>query len=287
MSQPIEHREGTFQAPKWSLFWQQWSGLEAKVPIVLCHGGGEHSGRHAGTAARLVAEGFSVHTFDWPGHGRSPGIRGHIDDFREFLVVAEAFVQRVRTQTGQVPILLGHSLGGLVATLYGIEHGDRVRCLVLSSPLWSLALRVPAWKRLIAYSFVGVWPSLTLRRPAMGPGSLSHDPEVEVAYATDRLVHFQSSLRLYVDARRLMGQLPKRLPQLRIPTLVLAAGDDRIACAKTTQARYPLIGAERKQLIVYPGYSHEILHEVGKDAVFRDLFGWLKPFREPVAVPSG
>jgi alpha-beta hydrolase superfamily lysophospholipase len=271
------HEAGTFRAtPKWNLFWQRWTAPHARTPVVLLHGGGEHSGRHAGTAMRLVEAGYDVHAFDWPGHGHSPGVRGHIDRFEEFVEITAAFVRRISEQSGQPPMMLAHSLGGLAGTLYALEHGDRVRSLALSAPLWELALRVPLWKRVVAHSLVHVWPSMILRRPALGPGVLSHDPEVERRYQSDPLVHFYSSLQLYVGARRQIATLPARLPQLRVPTLVMAGGADRIASTPTTQALFPRIGAECKRLVIYPGFAHEILHELGKEQVIADLVAWFK-----------
>jgi len=277
MDSTVQITAGDFKATsRWSLFCRQWTTPNSTMPLVLVHGGGEHSNRHAELAERLAQRGYAVEAFDLPGHGRSPGTRGHIPHFSEYLVVLDAFVQLVRKRyAGKKPILFGHSLGGLITAVYAADHGAYLRAVALSSPLWGLNVPVPAWKHLIAYTLVRVWPSLTLRRPALGPNTLSHDPAVEVDYLRDPLVHFQASLRLYVDSRRQLDLLPETVRRLKIPILVQQAGEDRIASAPATEALFPLIGSEQKRLIIYPGYSHEIFHEIGKEAVFLDFFEWL------------
>lgn len=62
----------------YSLCHIQKSSEKQKGHLILVHGLGEHFHRHYRLIDRLKASGFKVHTFDWPGHGRSPGKRGHL-----------------------------------------------------------------------------------------------------------------------------------------------------------------------------------------------------------------
>ena len=117
---------------------------------------------------------------------------------------------------------------------------------------------------------------LTMSRPTSGADVLSHDPQVGVRYTHDPLVHFKASARFYVELRGRFTQLPQALPRLKIPVLLLQAGDDRIASAEATARLFPDIGSDQKKLIIYDGYYHEILNEVDRDVVFQDLVGWLR-----------
>ena len=272
----IQHANGFFNALGRSLFYQQWAAAHASAPLVIVHGGGDHSGRHIETATRLVRAGYAVHAFDLPGHGKSPGKRGHIRCFEEYLASARVFVQEVSRQySGQKPILLGHSLGGLISTYYAIKHQETIRCLILASPLWGMNFRIPLWKRVLADCLLPVWPSLTMDRPRVGEDVLSHDPRITALYRSDSLVHSKASVRLYAELQRKFKELPLVLPQLKVPTLILQAGADCVASPKITAQLFPSIGSTQKKLIMYDGYYHEVLHEVERERVFQDLVTWL------------
>jgi len=263
--------------PGTALYYQHWGPRDRGSPLVIVHGAGEHSGRYAETARRLAQAGFAVWAFDLEGHGRSPGVRGHIRRFGDYLTDLAAFIRFVSQQHGgALPVLLGHSLGGMIATHYAAVHGNTIRALVLSSPLWGLRARIPLWKHLLAYGLSGIWPSLTLRRPRTLELVISHDPAVTERYLTDPLMHFVASARFYVEMRRAEAELPQRLPQVSVPVLILQAGDERIASAEAAQRLFPLVGASDKRLIVYDGYYHEVLNEVGRDRVVQDLLDWLR-----------
>lgn len=273
----IQYKEGWFETGGGcSLYYRQWTPSGDAVPLVIVHGGGEHSGRYIETAARLAREGYAVSAFDLPGHGRSPGKRGHVRSFEDYLKPLQKFIR------GQEPILIGHSLGGLVATYHAIEHPRTLRCLVLSSPLWGLSIPVPAWKRAIACLLSPVWPSLTMKRPRLTGATLSHDPQVETRYLSDPLVHFQASARLYTEIQDRCRELPLVLPQLKVPLLLMQAGDDRVVSPEAVKRFFPAVGSAQKRLILYEGFYHELFNEVEKERVFRDLLSFLATFRPMV-----
>ena len=61
---------------------RRWLPAEnPRAVVCLVHGLGEHCGRYAHIAEALSAEGLAVIGVDHRGHGRSGGIRGHVDGF--------------------------------------------------------------------------------------------------------------------------------------------------------------------------------------------------------------
>src|SRR5437762_11342535 len=86
--------------------------------VAILHGYGEHIGRYDEVAGVLVAAGWSVRGLDLRGHGRSSGRRGHITHFGQYLDDAGALVGRARAGSDGPVYLLGHSLGGLIATSF-------------------------------------------------------------------------------------------------------------------------------------------------------------------------
>jgi alpha-beta hydrolase superfamily lysophospholipase len=87
--------------------------------VVVVHGLGDHSGRYESLAKAMLDASIAMVAFDLPGHGQSPGRRGHISDFREFLTHIDAVRKTMMDHLPHTPqVLLGHSMGGNLAVNY-------------------------------------------------------------------------------------------------------------------------------------------------------------------------
>lgn len=97
---------------------RQWLVSNPRAIVFVLHGYAEHSGRYEAVAAHLNAAGFSVYSFDHQGHGRSGGDRAHVQSFDHYVIDALHYIRRVQSDFDEpLPcFLLGHSMGGLVAT---------------------------------------------------------------------------------------------------------------------------------------------------------------------------
>jgi pimeloyl-ACP methyl ester carboxylesterase len=96
-------------------------------PVVLLHGLGMFAEMWAGAIPYLVTS-HRVVAPDLPGHGRSEVPAGTRLDAPAMV----AWLGELITQTcSEPPILVGASLGGSLAAHFGIDHGDRVRRIVL------------------------------------------------------------------------------------------------------------------------------------------------------------
>ena len=124
------------------LYTQSWPGKgTSRGTVLIVHGLGEHIGRYAHVVARLNSWGWSVVGYDQRGHGRSEGLRGRLPARDDLLVDLAQLVDAVRASHNGPLVLLGHSLGGLVAACFvsggigAVEPWFReVDALVLSSP---------------------------------------------------------------------------------------------------------------------------------------------------------
>src|SRR5579863_7569397 len=137
-SADMDHSTGTFRgAGEMELAYQRW--LPEGTPraaLIIVHGFGEHGGRYMNIVGRLVPTGYAVYALDNRGHGRSPGQRGHINDWSEFRDDLGAFVALVSTeQAGHPLFLLGHSMGGLIVLEYAERHPEGLRGVIASAPL--------------------------------------------------------------------------------------------------------------------------------------------------------
>lgn len=110
--------------------WLSW-GDAARQPVVFVHGGAAHSWWWSFTAP-LLSDRYHVVALDLSGHG-DRGHRAHYS-FAGWVEEVAAVVERL--PGGLPPIVVGHSMGGMVATLFALEHGSRMAGLIsIDSPL--------------------------------------------------------------------------------------------------------------------------------------------------------
>jgi len=255
--------------------WLPDDGPAAALAVV--HGYGEHGGRYRYLVDAMVPLGYAVHVFDLRGHGRSPGVRGHVDRFADYVDDAGLFVDAVAAEQPGVPLyLLGHSLGGLIATAYAEERPDGLAALILSSPFLRLKLPVGGAKRAAAKVLSRVAPTRDIGN-SIPAEELSHEPEVVAAYTGDPLNHHVATARWAAEVLAAQGAALSAAGRLRLPLLVMYAGADKIADPAASRELFAAASSDDKTLRCYEGYYHELFNEVGRDAVFADLAAWLAP----------
>jgi alpha-beta hydrolase superfamily lysophospholipase len=181
----------TLQGHAGSLHVRSWTHEQPSHLVVIAHGYAEHIGRYDHVAATLGEHGAAVYGPDHLGHGRSDGERALITDFDPVVDDLHLLVERARTEHPGLPlVLVGHSMGGLIATRYAQRHRDGLAGLVLSAPL----LGNPGSALLLAMD--------PLPEVPIDPAVLSRDESVWEAYRSDPLnATVGSSVRLSPPSR--------------------------------------------------------------------------------------
>ena len=235
---------------------------DARYIALLCHGYGEHIGRYEHVADALVRHGAVVHGVDHLGHGRSAGERVLITDYEQVVADFHALAQRAREQDPGLPtVLVGHSMGGMIAARYAQLHGPELAALVLSGPVLG---RWDAASALLALDEIPDTP--------IDPDTLSRDPGVGAAYAADPLVWHGRFARPTLQAlaaciERIRGEA--RLGSL--PTLWVHGADDRLVPIDGTREGIDLLRGEVFEERVYPDARHEVFNEINRDEVLADV----------------
>jgi lysophospholipase len=247
-----------------------------RLALVMVHGFSAHCGlyRHVGTA--FAAQGIAVTQFDCRGHGRSGGRRGHIDDFADYLDDLASVVEWARARNTNLPwALLGHSMGGAIAAAFALE-AERTQLpsrLVLAAPWFRLKMKVSAPKRMAANVVARVLPTF------MGPNGLkgenvARNPTVQASFDTDPLVHHVASAGWFMAMLRAQARIRERATNLKVPTLLLLAGEDRIVSNETTQA-FARSAGDMVTSRTYDALFHELFLEPEADMVLADIAYWL------------
>jgi alpha-beta hydrolase superfamily lysophospholipase len=254
--------------------WPLDPGTRLRGVVLLVHGLGEHAGRYEALARWLNERGFAVRGYDHYGHGDSGGVRGGLpSDLRLVEDLADILGStRKRMQASTPLILLGHSMGGLVAAHLVAQGLARVDGLVLSSP--ALDPGLTAFQKLLLAVLPSIAPNLRVRN-GLDPTWISHDPQVVQAYQQDRLIHDRISGRL---ARYIAETGPTVLaaaPQWQVPTLLLYAGADRLVSPRGSEAFARAAPARVVESQRYPDLYHEIFNEQAREPVYARLGVWL------------
>jgi alpha-beta hydrolase superfamily lysophospholipase len=258
-----------------------WPCVTPRGTVLLVHGLGEHGGRYCHTAAALNGWGWDVIGYDHRGHGRSGGARGRIDHADALLEDLGRMVDAVQAQQPGPLVLLGHSMGGLIAARFVAEAlraqpaawSRAVDALVLSSP--ALAADTSAMQKLLLGTLGRLLPNLAISN-GLKPEWVSRDPAVVKAYLADPLVHDRITPRLVrfiLDGGALVRALA---PRWRVPTLLMWAGADRCVAPRGSAAFVAAAPAGVVQATCFDGLAHELFNEPERAQVLACLAAWLR-----------
>jgi len=278
MNQQIHHAEGNFQGHRnLSLYYQCWlPAAKPKAILLVVPGLAEHSGRYANLVDFFVPRGYALYSLDLRGHGKSEGLRCHVDSFSDYLTDLKIFYDIVRAKhSGAKIFLVGHSMGATVALAYTIDHQHELAGLVLSGaglkPGASITPLQQAMARIIS-----------LALPKMGvttieASAISQDKAVVDAYVNDPLVYRgKVRARLGVELLKTIQKLPKRMSALHLPVLIMHGTEDRLCNPEGSYMIHKKVSSKDKTLKLYEGFHHEVFNEPGRNQVMADMASWLE-----------
>jgi alpha-beta hydrolase superfamily lysophospholipase len=248
----------------------------AKLALVMVHGFSPHCGIYRHVGVTLAALGIAVTQFDNRGHGRSEGRRGHIEDFAEYLDDLQEVAAWSKMQDPGLPLaMMGHSMGGAIVVSFALDEAraEKPEALVLAAPYLKLRMKVTAPKRFAANVAARVLPTLS------GPNGLraediSRNPEALAGFKHDPLIHHTASAGWFMATLRAQAHIRTHAEKLRVPTLLLLAGEDRIVAndANLAFAKNAGPGVEVRS---YDGLYHELFLEPEAEQVLNDIGAWL------------
>lgn len=249
-------------------------GVALRGVVLIVHGLGEHAGRYEHVAQRLNAWGFAVRGYDQCGHGESGGLPGSLPSDTRLLDDLADIIDSTRTrmEPGTPLILLGHSMGGLVAARFVSRAIRKLDALVLSSPALNPGMN--AFQKMLVSVLPRIAPNLRVGN-GLNPAYISHDPSVVQAYTSDPLVHDRISARLARFFATEGAATVALAPNWKVPTLLLYAGDDRLVNPQGSRDFAAAAPREWVTAECFEGLYHEIFNERDAEPVFAALRKWL------------
>ena len=273
----MNHVEGHFRGVRnTKIYYQAWLP-EGKVKAVLLivHGLGEHCGRYLNVVNHFVPLGCAVYGFDHMGHGQSEGAREVVEKFADYTDTLAVYHEMVRGwQAGKPMFLLGHSMGGLIASCYLLDQQADFRGAVLSAPLIKASGNISQATILMGRILSALAPRMGLL--PVDPNGVSRDPEVVKAYVEDPLVfHGKTPARLAAELLGAMLRVTAEADKVTLPFIVLQGSEDKLVDPLGAQILYEKASSKDKAIKIYQGLYHEVFNEPERARVLHDVETWL------------
>ncbi|MBN1933924.1 MAG: lysophospholipase [Anaerolineae bacterium] len=273
----MTHQEGFFQGVRnHNIYHQCWLPVgDPRALLLIVHGLGEHSGRYMNVVNHFVPRNYAVYTLDLLGHGKSDGERMVVDRFSDYTDPLTAYLDMVRGwQPGKPIVLLGHSMGGLIALVYLPDHQDAFVGAVISAPLVKLPDNISPLTLALARILSNLLPKTRLT--AVDPTLVSRDPAVVQAYIDDPLVYKgKSTARLGAELIRAVQRVELEASAITLPVLIVQGAADGLVDPAGAQMLYDRISSQDKTLKMYEGLFHEVCNEPERSMVLNDIEQWL------------
>ncbi|MDQ3759323.1 MAG: lysophospholipase [Actinomycetota bacterium] len=264
MTEPTQH---SLSGSGGELVFFEWPNDDASFIALIAHGYGEHARRYDHVAERLVSEGATVYAPDHLGHGLSEGERALVAQGEALTADLHLVAEIARGAHPGLPVvLIGHSMGGIVATRYAQRHPDELTALVLSGPVIGGNAAI-----------MGLLELDPIPEIPIDPDVLSRDPETGAKYATDPLVYHGPFHRETLEMlRKAVSDIAEGGGFDDLPVLWIHGSVDALAPLEETRPAVERLRGPRTESKVYEGAKHEIFNETNRDEVLDDTMGFLR-----------
>lgn len=278
--------EGWVDSGKLRLFrrWRRPAAGQTIARLVVVHGYGDHAGRYGHIMDWLADRGVATDAVDLRGHGRSPGRRGFVRGWAEYLDDLRAHLRAERADAtaagtaGRPLFVLGHSHGGLVAAVAGtrgvLAEAGVAGCVLSAPYLRPAEPLTPLWRAVAAVTNV-VAPALRVPT-GLTTDMMSGDPAMAADSRIDPLLLRHATPRWYATAMRAQDEAFASAGRFRLPLLCLIGDADPIASLAGARAFVDRAGSADKALEVVPNARHEILREVDRERTYERVLSWVR-----------
>ncbi|WP_099187654.1 alpha/beta fold hydrolase [Tepidibacter mesophilus] len=276
--------------------------------ILILHGIAEHSLRYDEFSRVLNKSGYIVYGCDYRGHGKTGTEHNQIGHFGEsgwngIVSDIKNIIDHIKKENDKPLILLGHSMGSLLARTCIHEFPNEFNAVILSGT----TIGGNFLKRNMGYIISKIYASIYgynkkakfMDKLIFGnynkffyPNKtefdwLSSDEDKVNEYIKDRLCGFICSAGVYVDLlkavkltinKQNINKIPKKLP-----ILIFSGDRDMVGSNSKDVVRlynmYKKAGIKNIDLKIYNNGRHEMLNELNKYDVYEDIVRWIRNIR--------
>jgi len=259
-----------------TIFTRSWRPTgKPRGVVVIAHGFNSHSGQYVEVAERFVAAGLAVYALDHRGRGKSGGERFHVEKFSDYVDDLGTFIQTAETREPGLPVfLLGHSAGGVIASLYALGHQSGLAGLISES--FAFELPAPAFALAALKGLSHLAPHLRVLK--LKNADFSRDPQVVESMNRDPLIAGENqTAKTVAELIRADERLRVEFALITLPLLILHGTKDKAAKADGSRFFNDTAGSKDKTLKLYDGAYHDLLNDFGRETVVKEILDWIQP----------
>lgn len=275
----VIHVEDTFNGKDgFRLYEQCWMPEDvekAKGNLVIVHGLAEHSGRYAHVGKFFAEHGFVVGAFDLRAHGKSDGVDTVLKSINDCVDDVEVFVARMRERAPGKPLfVLGHSMGGLIVTLYGIQKQPDATGILLTGAAVKISDDISPFLLKVSGLLAKIAPRM--KTIVLDGNAVSRDPAVVEKYNADPL-NYRGGIPASTGGaiNSAIQYAREHFAEFKLPVRIMFGTEDRLADPDGSKKFYREISSTDKTMVPYEGLYHEILNEPEQEQVMTESLAWM------------
>ncbi len=263
------------KSPDGKVFYREWNCVSPKAVVILVHGMGGYSCRFFEMGPYLARSGFQIYAVEQKGHGESPSIKGHISNFKLYTEDLRSLVNFARSQNpGKKVFVFGESMGGLITLDFAIHDQKLIDGIILMSPAVKDKLPMTPLKKIDIF-FSSIFKPMKYYDAQFDAGMFTRDKVVAKRINGDPLELRAFTAKFYQAILKTMIYVNMMPRQVRLPVLMILAGNDLMVDAKAGEKYFGKIASKDKTLKWYPEMYHALYVDKDREQVFIDMVEWL------------
>jgi alpha-beta hydrolase superfamily lysophospholipase len=259
-----------------SVQYRVWPCPKPKAILLLIHGLGAHTERWNFLAEYFKKQRFASYALALQGFDETPGIRGHIHSFQEYYSAIQALTSLIQKKHPRLPlILIGESMGGLIALRMVEQHPSHYHSLIVFSPAIQSAMTFPLSSYLKVVTGAIFKPTLPIPQPFTAAMCTQDEKYLKVMEKDPRELRI-ASVKLLLGILGEQTKVKQESSTLQKPLLIQCSGQDQLVKTSATQDFFNHLATKDKTLIIYPEMKHALSIEKNRLRVFKDMQAWIK-----------
>lgn len=255
-----------------------WEHKSPKAIFLSLHGLMDHGGNYMNPGVYMKEHGYALVAHDQHGHDMKR--IAHIPYFDVFLDDLELMLAWVKENYSGVPIfLMGHSMGGLILTHFGIrrfQEDSIVKGFIFSAPGYENSLKTSKFLIAMAKLLSKIAPRKDVPVEDLRPHVTRDEAEYRRMREDERdgIQATKMSARMGAEFLKAQDWVPDNIGQWKYPLLAIIPGNDKLINSDVSGELLSRVDKELLTLLNYPENYHESFNELNREEVFASVAEW-------------